>query len=402
MGSVPAFVNRIIQISNSIAITNVISRIPLCSRISIRVGSQSLSIRELTGVNDDDLYDINYMRERDREFNKKATVSMLLDLLDCSVKEVESMVQRCPELKFVSSKNAQSNIQFFKEIGVSEEVLYHNPWLLKYKTGALSYKLDILKKMKLDDVSAVIPLLQFPITKLRNFALLTKKESCKVPHGNRLKYISEKLQCNLEDVCNVFQQHKFLFTIPFDRFSATMNLLLDAGVCPWHILNDMWIFRYSLNKTAERLNMAKQAGVTTIKPWMLRCSDKIFSNLLQRAAVKKELLGGGSVVEYLSQQLQCDTETVEYLNSKYPSILRVQVSKLKEVFDFVYAEGYTPQHVCQVPRILFHSLETTKSRLLELRDLGYNPHTLMVLCKTKRQYKQFVEQLKGKKNQQCN
>jgi hypothetical protein len=61
-------------------------------------------------------------------------------------------------------------------------------------SGALSYKLDILKKMKLDDVSAVIPLLQFPITKLRNFALLTKKESCKVPHGNRLKYISAKLQ----------------------------------------------------------------------------------------------------------------------------------------------------------------------------------------------------------------
>jgi hypothetical protein len=135
MGSLPVFVNRIIQISNSIAITNIISRVPLCSRVSIRVASQSLSIRELTGVIDDDLYDINYLRERDRESNKKATVSMLLDLLDCSVKEAESMVQRCPELKFVSSKNAQTNIQFFKEKDVSEEVLYHNPWLLKYKTG---------------------------------------------------------------------------------------------------------------------------------------------------------------------------------------------------------------------------------------------------------------------------
>jgi hypothetical protein len=107
------------------------------------------------------------------------------------------------------------------------------------------------------------------------------------------------------------------------------------------------------------------------------------------------------LVEYLSQQLQCDIETVEYLSSKYPSILRVHVSKLKEVFEFVYAEGYTPQHVCQVPRILFHSLETTKSRLSELRDLGYNPQTLMALCKSKRQYTQFVEQMRAKKNQQC-
>ncbi|PNF26346.1 hypothetical protein B7P43_G01766 [Cryptotermes secundus] len=226
MGSVPVFVNRVIQISNSISKTNVISRIPLCNRISIRVASQSLLIRELTSVNDDDLYEINDLYERDREYNKKATVSMLMELLECPVKEVESMVQRCPELKFVSSKNMQCNIQFFKEKGVSEEVLYHNPWLLKYKTGSLSYKLNILEKMKLADISAVIPLLQLPVPKLRNFESLTKKESRKVPHGNRLKYTSEKLQCNLEDVCKVFQQHKFLFTIPFDRFSAIMDLLL--------------------------------------------------------------------------------------------------------------------------------------------------------------------------------
>jgi hypothetical protein len=144
MGTVPVFVNRIIQISNSIGITNVISRIPLCSRVSICVARQSLSSRELTGVNDDDLYDINYLHERDRECNKKATVSMLLDLFDCSVKEVESMVQRCPELKFVSSKNAQSNIEFFKEKGVSEEVLYHNPWLLKYKTGDKAFNTSVM------------------------------------------------------------------------------------------------------------------------------------------------------------------------------------------------------------------------------------------------------------------
>jgi hypothetical protein len=135
MGSVSVLVNRVIKISKSVSVTNVISRIPVCNRISIRVASESLIIRELTSVNDDDLYDINYLHERDRECNKKATVSMLLELLDCPVKEVETMVQRCPELKFVSSKNVQCNIQFFKEKGLSEEVLYHNPWLLKYKTG---------------------------------------------------------------------------------------------------------------------------------------------------------------------------------------------------------------------------------------------------------------------------
>jgi hypothetical protein len=127
--------NKLIYISGSFSVTNVISRIPLCNRVSVRVVSHSLVTRELTSVIDDDLYDINYVHIQDRGHNKGATVSMLLDLLSCSVKEVESMVMRCPELKFVSSKNAQCNIQFFKDKGISEEVLYRNPWLLKYKTG---------------------------------------------------------------------------------------------------------------------------------------------------------------------------------------------------------------------------------------------------------------------------
>jgi hypothetical protein len=48
--------------------------------------------------------------------------------------------------------------------------------------------------MNLDDVIAVIPLLQFSIIKLRIFAALAEKESPEVPHGSRLIYTHEKLQ----------------------------------------------------------------------------------------------------------------------------------------------------------------------------------------------------------------
>jgi len=52
--------------------------------------------------------------------------------------------------------------------------------------------------MNLDDVTAAVPLLQFSILKLRNFAALAEKESPEVPHGSRLIYIREKLQvCSL-------------------------------------------------------------------------------------------------------------------------------------------------------------------------------------------------------------
>ena len=103
-------------------------------------------------------------------------------------------------------------------------------------------------------------------------------------------------------------------------------------------------------------------------------------------------------MEYLTKQLECDVKTVEFLASKYPILLRKHVPKLKEVFDFLYAEGFTSQQVIQVPRILFHSVETIKSRLTQLREAGCNPASLMTLCKSKREFTKIVEvALKRKK-----
>jgi hypothetical protein len=123
----------------SISITNVVKCVPLLNRASVWVNGQSFIFRRLAEhdacANDDDFRDLDYLHTQGREFNKRAAISMLRNSLSCSVKEIESMVEKCPELKFVSVKNTQCNIQFLKMRGVSEEILHQNPWLLKYKAG---------------------------------------------------------------------------------------------------------------------------------------------------------------------------------------------------------------------------------------------------------------------------
>lgn len=137
MGSVPVIVNRAVQISTSISIRNVKRNVILCSRMNVFVVSQCVrTLKEgAISVIEDDFCDVDYPPVRGRDFNKRATVSMLLDVFRCSPKEVESIVLKYPELKFVSARNAQSNIQFLKDRGVPEEVLQQNPWLLKYRAG---------------------------------------------------------------------------------------------------------------------------------------------------------------------------------------------------------------------------------------------------------------------------
>ncbi|XP_069677107.1 transcription termination factor, mitochondrial [Periplaneta americana] len=332
------------------------------------------------------------------EFNKQETLSYLQELFGYTLKEVRKVVEKWPALKFVSVKNAQSNVEVLKEMGFSTDVLSQNPWLITYKTGTFSTKLILLQRMQLDDVVSSIPLLQLSCSQLGEFAQLAESECAAVPHGSRIKYASYKLQCSLMEMCELFRKHMFLYFIPFDRFSAIMDLLIQGGVSSKHILRDMWVFRYNTDSIASRLQTAREAGIRTIKPWMLRSSNKAFANTLRREVLRRQLLGDSSVLDYLCGRLQCNMDTVQYITSKYTSILSVHVSKLKDVLDFVYEEGYTPQHVCQVPRILLHSLETSKARLRELRDHGYNPPTLIVLCKSRREYKQFLEHVMSKKS----
>jgi hypothetical protein len=138
MVSVVLFVDRVTQISTSISVTNAIKCVSWCSRTNVPAVRQSFIIRRFAAhdasINDDD-FDVEYVYVRERASNKKETVFMLQDIFGCSGKEVESMVRKCPDLKFVTAKNAHNNVQLFKERGVPEEILHQNPWLLTYKTG---------------------------------------------------------------------------------------------------------------------------------------------------------------------------------------------------------------------------------------------------------------------------
>ncbi|PSN40269.1 hypothetical protein C0J52_11912 [Blattella germanica] len=287
--------------------------------------------------------------------NRKKAISNMQTIFDISEKRADSMVRKCPELKFVSIKSAQSTVKFLNDKGVSLATIKEYPWLLTYKLESLSSKLAILKKMGLGDLNPILPLLQMKLYRLKEYSKTEEKESETIPHGNRIKYTSEKLKCGLAEACKMFVEYEFLYSIPFQRYSEIMEALLDAGISPSHILRDLWIFRYNMPIIKNRLAILKEVGIKPIKPWMLRSTPDTFAI------------------------------------SKYPSILRIHVSKLKELFDFLFSEGYTPQQVLQVPRVLFHSVETIKFRALELKDAGCSPTTLMTLCKSTSQFEKILE-----------
>lgn len=121
---------------------------------------------------------------------------------------------------------------------------------------------------------------------------------------------------------------------------------------------------------------------------------------ITRQVENRKILGShSSVEEYLSKRLECTIENAKYLTEKYPAIMKMNILKMKEMLDFIYAQGYTPAHVCRVPRILIHSLETTKIRVQQLKQIGYTPPSLAILCKSKRDFDKILKKYaKHKKN----
>lgn len=67
--------------------------------------------------------------------------------------------------------------------------------------------------------------------------------------------------------------------------------------------------------------------------------------------------------------------------------------QIKEVLDYLLNEAkFTRYEIAQVPRILCHSLKTTKERIEELASLGCRPSSLVILCRSRREYEKFLQQ----------
>ncbi|XP_067007907.2 transcription termination factor, mitochondrial isoform X2 [Anabrus simplex] len=304
------------------------------------------------------------------------------------------MIKKCPNLLEVPLSKLCYNAEYFKTLGLRKRTLVSYPWILAFSGASTqSHRLNCVQKLH-SDINVTAPLLQMPLLRLQKLCSVAKEETHLIPGGNRINYLSQRLHCEPVEICQTAAKHPFILAVSFDHLESVLSLLADAGVAPQHILKDTWVFRYNIFTIESRLNQAKEAGIKKIKPWVVRCPQATLDRTVEKHVSSRELLGSHpSVVSYLCHRLECSAEMLEFLSCKAPQMLKVNVPKLKEVLDFLYQEGFTPQQVCQVPRVLNHSLRTLQTRLKQLRSLDYNPNSLIVLCQTKRQYRIFVEKL---------
>lgn len=112
---------------------------------------------------------------------------------------------------------------------------------------------------------------------------------------------------------------------------------------------------------------------------------------------RRSVLGNeGTAIEYLSKRLGCEEKKIADIFLKNAHLAQVSGPKIKRVVDFLFENGYTKENFIRVPRILVHKIETMQERLDELAKYGHRPKSLMVFCKSQREYDAYLNTIKIK------
>lgn len=257
----------------------------------------------------------------------------------------------------------------------------------------LRKKINRLKVLNPRNINDFVPFLQVSHAALNRVAKIFSREKDSVPEGNRIYYLSKRLNVDPALVSKYVATHLFMFEITFEMLIENLNIMMQYEIEPIYILRDLWAFKYYPKSISDRLERCKLAGKENLKPWMVRCPEEVLENSLKITQENKDLLGTDGVVEYISHRLGYDTHTVRVIVNRHPAVLKCRGTKVKEVLDYLLdVEEYEPVEVARVIRILTHSLETTKMRLQELRGIGCRPSSLSIVCRSQREYYKFIKE----------
>ncbi|KAH8273946.1 hypothetical protein KR044_004934 [Drosophila immigrans] len=278
--------------------------------------------------------------------------------------------------------------------GITKRSFVEYPWLLALDQKRLRLKLDLIKTMQMDNINHFVPFLRLTVPRLRKLVTALNAETGDYSQKNRVYYISDKLGVRPEIVTKYLCKRLFILEMPYDMFEKNLQHMIHYNVSPINILKDLWAFRYTPKSVELRLERAKRAKKGKIMPWMVRCPEPILQRSLKLSLDELQVLGKfSSVVEYLAHRLQFSVSEAKAIMDRHPQVHTVRVTKIKEVLDYLLNEAkFSRFEIAQVPRILCHSLKTTKERLDELASYGCRPSTLVIVCRSRREYDKFLEQ----------
>ncbi|KYM94898.1 hypothetical protein ALC62_14493 [Cyphomyrmex costatus] len=313
----------------------------------------------------------------------------LQELLDMTKIDIMKVIEEYPQLKKRSRADILNNYYNLIKAGIHKDTIINNIWLLTHEHNKLTDKLDCVKVLNLDN-NQLVPWLCLTQGELANYVLYTQ-ENMESYTYNRLEYLSHKLECSIQQLCEITVPNSFLLKIPISSIDKKLNILNEYNIQNKDILKDIWVLRYSENHIRHRCELYKDTGRLKIKTWAIRCSLQVISRAIKKNKVERSLMQHyGNVSEYLQNKLKVDDEILNSVVQKIPSILRVNIAKLDQLINILHQNSITSDEILRYPRIFYFNTDTIQNRIAILKKTDLVPK-LTVLIQSERIFDQYIE-----------
>lgn len=180
------------------------------------------------------------------------------------------------------------------------------------------------------EINDFMPLIRVSLAKLK---LTFEREKDEVPEGNRIYYFNQRLGVEPAVIAKYFSTHMFMFKLEFKLVEEILNIMLEFEIPPMRILRDLWAFNYLPESIRARLEHCQKTEKGNLKPWMIRCTEGVLERSLTLTKEKQNLLGEGTIANYISQRLNVDVELVELILAKHEAVKKTKVAKVNFFFN---------------------------------------------------------------------
>ncbi|XP_045121389.1 transcription termination factor, mitochondrial-like isoform X1 [Portunus trituberculatus] len=322
-------------------------------------------------------------------------MGMLQDVFGMTHEDAQYILISCS----VPEQDILSNLRILHQCGIGGEQVHRIPWIIGQSADVLEEKLrKIQEPFLFRQHSDGLGFCQLRLGQINTYQAHFRKEAPNFPHHpNRIYYLAERIKVPVELFSEkVGKPHRTLL-LNIKRIDSFIDMFHQYGMSPEDIVSDLWVFEYSLKNAEERLRRATYLGYTALRPWMCRCSNKIFDRFCERYQSEKELLGNHkSLLSYLAERLHCEPSLLEEKFESNEILKRLHISKFSRILDLLYAEGITAQEIMSCMRVFQYSEERTAARIKELKDIGFFPFPMILLCRTPAQFKNIVAMYRKK------
>lgn len=189
--------------------------------------------------------------------------------------------------------------------------------------------MPMVLQLKPHDINDMVHMIRLSPYQLKKYQKIIEKEHHTVPEGHRIYYFAKRLGVEPALVSKYFATHMFMFELDYEMFNENLDIMIEYKVEPIAMLRDLWAFKYLPKSIRARFDRCLSAQKVTLKPWMVRCTEDVLDRTLTISKESNNLLGDSTVLDYLSERLGFDIETMKTITSKHEVVLNSRGTRVR-------------------------------------------------------------------------